>query len=202
MRLDDYTLPDTEMNVTCDTPLPSDDISGEASGTDKSFKGIKAKILNVTFTLQFERKDELKTFVAFAESLDENGDLIPRTIVHDTADVLGINQVTFHERHKVSEIPDFKAWKVNFKLQEYISPAEKNAAKQDTTTVQTGQSSEGEKTVEAPDATPEEIIQRQLTSFEEKVLKVADRWSKKINATVSDAFGDEEKTETQEQPKT
>ncbi len=173
MKLDDYKVPDTELNVVCNMPIEAADISGENSNTATSFKGIKAKILNVKFQLAANQLVELYEFMRVAETLDDNSqDLKPYTVIDDIADAMNINQVTFYENVKVSKVPGFEAFKISFKLKEHISAAEKNAAKQQTTTTPSNQTSTNSQPVTAAgntQPTPDPVA-RQLTGFE-KILK-------------------------------
>ena len=51
-------------------------------------------------------------------------------IVDDLADALNINQVTFYESVKIRELEDLNAYRVNFKLKEFISTPEKTESRE------------------------------------------------------------------------
>ncbi len=178
MKLDRYTVPDTEFNVICNMSIGSTDLSGETSNTQSTFNGIKAKILNVKFQVGTDDTDLIQHFMQVAEAV-ENDDLKVYTIVDDLADALNINQVTFYENVKVGRVPDFEAISIVFKLKEHISPSEKNEAKADTTTVQNGQSSTGQATDNAETPKPAQAIPPELSAFE-KFLKKGDALAKEI----------------------
>ena len=133
MMLDDYSVPERELSITCQMPIASHDLSGENSTTDNSFQGIKAKILQVKFIIPFEKTDELSALMQIAEAT-EKGDLKKYAIVDPTADAMNINQVQFYENVKVRQLDDINAWRIVFKLKEHISTAEKAAEREASST--------------------------------------------------------------------
>ena len=171
MKLNDYEVPDLEFQIKTNMPIGSQDLSGETSSTASSFKGFKAFVFSCRFMIRTNEPELLAGFLSVLRALDDKGDQKVYEIVDDLADACNVNQVTFFERFQVSKSPELEAWIVDFKLKEYISAPEKNEARQDTSTAQSGQSSAGEQTVDAPQPTPEQPIDRELTWIEEFLQK-------------------------------
>ncbi|WP_226648113.1 hypothetical protein [Microbulbifer variabilis] len=170
MRLNDFVLRGSEITVNGVLRIETESLGGNTSSTDRAKNGIKPKALTVSLVIAFNKSADLSELLQQAESVDENGKLKVFDIVDDTAKAMNIRQVQFNEAFNVRQIPEKKAWRVNFTLSEYLSIPEKVEQRQKTQTAQR-QSANGE-AIAAADTEQQDGTET-LTGFE-KVLKFAD----------------------------
>ncbi|WP_299580958.1 hypothetical protein [uncultured Microbulbifer sp.] len=125
MLLNDISIPKTELQVSVTTELNNESLGGETSSTSSAHKGIKPKLVSVSFVVKYTDHDDLTQFYRLAEATDNNGDLLIYDITDRSVNAANIRQVIFNGRIEQRELIDRKAWRVSFALQEYLSVAEK-----------------------------------------------------------------------------
>lgn len=170
MRLNDFILRGSELAVNSVLRIETESLGGNTSSSDRAKNGIKPKTLTVSLVIAFKNAEHLSALVQQVESVDTNGKLTVFDIVDDTARAMNIRQVQFNEALNVRQIPEKKAWRVNFTLSEYLSIPEKVEQRQKTQAAQQ-QSANGEPVATA--SVEDQEGGESLTGFE-KVLKFAD----------------------------
>lgn len=168
MRLNDFTIPDNGFFTSVSLAFEEDSLSGETSSTATALKGIKPSEINTSFIVRKKEASTLTRFMQLARSTDDNGDLVLYNLTDETANAMNIRQVKFTGRVDVRESTDLLAWRVSFKLKEYLSVPEKSEQRQAQTTQES--TDEGQQVAAA---VPQDEEQVQYTGFE-KVLKVID----------------------------
>jgi len=125
MRLNNYDLPGSNHKLRVSTTFEDSDMSGETSSSDRAHKGIKPKEFSVFFVLNFDDASALGQFYQTAQAVDDNGDLVIYEITERTANAVNVQQVRFSGRLDAVEMDGLHAWKVSFKLKEFLSVPEK-----------------------------------------------------------------------------
>ncbi|WP_444894904.1 baseplate complex protein [Microbulbifer sp. SSSA005] len=133
MVLNDTKIPGYGLTVSVATEFSSESLSGETSSTSSVHKGIKPKIITVSFIIKYIEADSLTSFYRLAESVNDNGELTVYNITSSSANAANIRQVIFSGRIDQREMQDIKAWRISFSLQEYLSTAEKTELRQEST---------------------------------------------------------------------
>ena len=125
LKLDEEEVPNKELNVSVTLPMPTENISGDSSGTDTLHKGFKAKEISVRFIVPFDEAERLGDVFFMAEQLGDDGQPWIYNITNDTANAANVRQVRFSTRLVANEMEALQAWKVSFTLLEYRSVPEK-----------------------------------------------------------------------------
>lgn len=165
------------LKVEAVLPFKDKDQSGQTSGTQKSEGGIKAKELNVTGLIPFNRSDDLTRIFALAEGVDSGGKQTVYRVSNLTATAIGMRQATFTGRLSAPESESLRAWNVSFTLREYSSVPEKKEAnvfsKLGTVAAQTtpGVTLPATSTTESTDTPPDTEL-----SSSDKFWKKIDDW--------------------------
>lgn len=137
MLIGDYLVPGFQVGdlgfdgrVSASVEAPSDDLSGHTDSTDRAEKGIKPKILNVSFSLQKTDagRERLFTLIDRAEMRDGE-EATPHAVVHSLAMALRIRQVKFSGLN-IEEDEVLFCWHISFSLTEHRSVPEAAAARQ------------------------------------------------------------------------
>ena len=140
-------------------------MSGQSSATDISEKGAKAKELGVSMLVPFVEAAWLTQLVAMAEAVDETGARKRYRINNRTAKALKIRQVVFVGQLTAPEQETINAWRVTFKLREFLSVPERKEARAKTPTAK--QQSQAGETTAAGNQTSEDVPPgTELTSVE------------------------------------
>ncbi|MDG9666717.1 DNA-binding protein [Hahella sp. CR1] len=168
MRLNDFTVPGTELTVTGNLRIETEDLGGQTSGTDRANKGIKPKTLTVSLLILKKHAGDLTDLVKVAEAEDGAGKLRVYDIVEDTARAMNVRQVQFTGAFVCKDLSPSQAWRVSFTLAEYLSVAEKTEQRRDLSQTEVQQAT-GE-TIAAQEETPAEG--ETLTGFETFLSKV------------------------------
>lgn len=167
MRLNEFIVPGSELNVSVKLTFDSADISGETSSTSRVHKGIKAKTIEVTSVVAFKDKAFIAELYQCAQAVDVNNDLVVYNITDNTANAANIRQVTFYGSVTLREMATINAWRLRFELREHLSVPEKKEQRLEQVSSAT---SPNEPTSTNAIADEPEIP---LTRFEQ-VLKVVD----------------------------
>lgn len=125
MRLDNFSVGGSGLKVTGSFLFETENISGQSSGTESSFDGIKPKRFAVALVIDYEKPNELKKLIRVAESVDANGDLKIFDCVEKTINAASVSQVKFVGRFRFVENDTIRSWNVSFELEEHISTAQK-----------------------------------------------------------------------------
>jgi len=106
--------------------MPTDDLSGNTSVTEKADKGIKPKKLMVTFSLRKVKKDfaYLTKFLALAEAKNSKGEAKVYIVIHPLAQSVKIRQMRFSGSVSVIEDDILHKWDLSFTLEEFRSVPE------------------------------------------------------------------------------
>lgn len=160
-----------KMNATRISPsveIREQDMTGQASGTDGSEQGDKGIVLAISGLIPFKRQDVLKQLMLLSRATEDGKRKIYR-IGNETAKTLTVRQVRFVGQITADEQEKLMAWKVSFRLREYLSVTEakqqKEQSKAADTTVQTTENTTMA-TPKAHAAITNETAQAQQTSFE------------------------------------
>ena len=105
------------------------DMSGSKSSTKKSEKGVKAKELQVTGVIPYDRKEWLTTLFNLAEAETGKGEQTKYRVSSVTAEAVNMREVQFADSVIAQEMEDRLAWQVSFTLREVNSVAEKKEAR-------------------------------------------------------------------------
>lgn len=164
------------MKLTGSLKIEAADMSGQTSATDKSEKGFKPKTLTVAMTIPFKKVEDLQTLMRLAEGTEGGGQQTTYRIVNDTAQAMGIRQVTFTDGVSAREDDTLQQWIIQFTLTEKLSNPEKKEQRRAGNGV-ASQSAPGDgvagsngSAVSGQDEAPQE-----LTGFE-AVLKKVDNY--------------------------
>ena len=125
LALDGTSIEGYDHKVTCDLPMPDEDLSGKSSSTAAAEGGIKPKRLRVSLNIKYENADHLADLVLLATDQNEDGARKRYDIVNKTAEAFNIRKVRFTERFNAQELGDIQAWAVSFVLVEHVSVQEK-----------------------------------------------------------------------------
>ncbi|MFH4413470.1 baseplate complex protein [Vibrio diabolicus] len=164
------------MNSTRISPsveIREQDMTGQASGTDGSEQGDKGIVLAVSGLIPFKRKDVLKRLMLLSRATEAGKRKIYR-IGNETAKTLTVRQVRFVGQLAADEQEKLMAWKVTFRLREYMSVTEAKQQKEQAKAQQAvTQSTDNTTTAEpkAHAATANQTEQVKRTSFEAALLQ-------------------------------
>lgn len=100
------------------------DMSGQASSTKKSDKGVKAKEIAITGLIPFREKQWLADLFNLAEATDGKGEQKKYRITNISAEAVNMREVQFSGDISASE-QTVQGWTVSFTLREVNSVAEK-----------------------------------------------------------------------------
>lgn len=106
------------------------DMSGQASSTQKTDKGIKAKELNVSGIIPYRYKEWLSQLINLAEAENEKGEQVKYRISCTLAEMMNVREVKFSGSVNVNPETNKLAWTVSFTLREVNSVAEKKTERQ------------------------------------------------------------------------
>lgn len=149
------------------------DMSGSKSSTQKSEKGVKAKELQVSGIIPYDRKEWLTTLFNLAEAETGKGEQEKYRVSSVTAEAVNMREVQFADSVSAQEMENRLAWQVSFTLREVNSVAEKKEARKAKPQVKT----QGEKAPVAQSSQP----QTEQTGGADKAQKEDNSISKKIN---------------------
>lgn len=127
------------------------DMSGSKSSTQKSEKGVKAKELQVTGVIPYDRKEWLTTLFNLAEAETGKGEQSKYRVSSVTAEAVNMREVQFADSVTAQEMENRLAWQVSFTLREVNSVAEKKEARKAKPQVKT----QGEKAPVAQSSQPQ-----------------------------------------------
>lgn len=147
------------------------DMSGSKSSTKKSEKGVKAKELQVTGVIPYDKKEWLTTLFNLAEAESGKGEQAKYRVSSVTAEAVNMREVQFADSVTAQEMENRLAWQVSFTLREVNSVAEKKEARKAKPQVKT----QGEKAPVAQSSQP------QATEQEEKDKDKRKGWAKKLD---------------------
>ncbi|MGY0603570.1 MAG: baseplate complex protein [Paraglaciecola chathamensis] len=167
--LDGNQLPGSELRLSVNYSIESDDLSGQGSSTTDAETGDKAQIVRVRVLIPHAKPEDLKTIRDLAGQRDEDGSRHVFTIVNETTEAMSIRQVKFNAEFLVKEDDAKKAWWVNFILKEHRSVAEKVQEQQDLS-----EKKEVEQTT--PNATEVDQEKIQQLSTVEQWLQQGENW--------------------------
>ena len=105
------------------------DMSGSKSSTKNSEKGVKAKELQVSGIIPYERKEWLTTLFNLAEAETGKGEQAKYRVSSVTAEAVNMREVQFADTVNAQEMENRLAWQVSFTLREVNSVAEKKEAR-------------------------------------------------------------------------
>jgi len=165
LTLDGERLPGSELTVSINFSIPSDDLSGQGSSTVDAETGDKPQLVRVRLLIPHKTPDDLKIIRDLAGKRAEDGSRHIYTIVNDSAQAMSIRQVKFHSEMLVKE-DQKKAWWVNFVLKEHRSVAEKVEEQKDL-------SAKEQTAVETP--TPAPVVENSEEKRIEKLVGI-ERW--------------------------
>lgn len=133
------------------------DMSGSKSSTKKSEKGVKAKELQVTGVIPYDRKEWLTTLFNLAEAETGKGEQAKYRVSSVTAEAVNMREVQFADSVIAQEMENRLAWQVSFTLREVNSVAEKKEARKAKPQVKT----QGEKAPVAQSSQPKAAEQEE-----------------------------------------
>lgn len=151
------------------------DMSGSKSSTKKSEKGVKAKELQVTGVIPYDRKEWLTTLFNLAEAETGKGEQAKYRVSSVTAEAVNMREVQFADTLNAQEMETRLAWQVSFTLREVNSVAEKKEARKAKPQVKT----QGEKAPVAQSSQP------QVAEQEEKDKR--EGWAKNLDDILGEA---------------
>ena len=151
------------------------DMSGSKSSTKKSEKGVKAKELQVTGVIPYDRKEWLTTLFNLAEAETGKGEQAKYRVSSVTAEAVNMREVQFADTLNAQEMETRLAWQVSFALREVNSVAEKKEARKAKPQVKT----QGEKAPVAQSSQP------QVAEQEEKDKR--EGWAKNLDDILGEA---------------
>ena len=162
--LGDYAFPSAELMVGASAQIDSEDLSGETSNTDSAHKGIKPKVVNVSFLVRFTDSRLLTEFSNIVQAVNDNGELVIYNITNKTANALNIRQVRFSGNFRTKEDAELQGWRVSCSLSEFVSVPEKKENRLSAIAAP-GDTATAEQTAEAQ-------AQKTLSTFEKLLKKV------------------------------
>jgi len=169
VRLNEYTVPNSELRVNASLRIENETLAGQTSSTSSTNKGVKPKVLQVSLLIRFDDAKQLTELTSVAEAMDDKGALTVYDIVEPTANAMNVRQVQFTDNFSVREVDGNKAWRVTFSLKEYLSVSEK--AEQRLAVSEPGaQSAEGDTISTA--STSQDTATEPLTGFEQFLSRV------------------------------
>ena len=133
--------------VDLQSQLPSDDLSGNTSGTEKADKGVKPKTLNCSFSLREKDLFWLPDFMKLSDDRDGGGEAIKYDVVHPLTVALRIRQMRFTGTVTVKQSDNLRAYDISFTLEEYRSVPEATEARLQKRTVNDAKPAESFKSV-------------------------------------------------------
>lgn len=151
------------------------DMSGSKSSTKNSEKGVKAKELQVSGIIPYERKEWLTTLFNLAEAETGKGEQAKYRVSSVTAEAVNMREVQFADTVNAQEMENRLAWQVSFTLREVNSVAEKKEARKAKPQVKT----QGEKAPVAQSSQP------QAAEQEEKDKRKG--WAKNLDDILGEA---------------
>lgn len=160
-----------KMNATRISPsveIREEDMTGQASGTDGSEQGDKGIVLAISGLIPFKRQDILKQLMLLSRATQDGKRKIYR-IGNETAKTLTVRQVRFVGQITADEQEKLMAWKVSFRLREYLSVTEAKQQKEQLKAAEATTQATENTTVATPKAhaaITNETAQVQQTSFE------------------------------------
>ncbi|WP_394143786.1 baseplate complex protein [Vibrio atypicus] len=173
IALDGQILEINSTRVSPSVEIREEDMTGQASGTDGSEQGDKGIVLAVSGLVSFKRARVLKQLMKLSRAT-ENGRRKVYRIGNETAKTLTVRQVRFVGQISADEQEKLMAWKVSFRLREYLSVTEakqqKEQAKAQELTVQTTENTTAA-TAKSHAAVTSETAQVTQTSFEAALIQ-------------------------------
>ena len=124
LYLDEKPLKGYNHNISISNRIEREELTGSQTSTLSSFKGIKPKVMQVTFNIRFEDENHLKEINALFEGI-VNGAPKIYTISEPAANAIGMNYAAFSENLDIKSLDPIKAWGLSFTLIESHSNAEK-----------------------------------------------------------------------------
>lgn len=121
-----------DLVVAWSMEMPTDDLSGNTSLTDKADKGIKSKRLAVAFSIRETRSelDYWSRLLTTLEAKDGQGQAMHYVVVHPLAQASRIRTMRLVGQVRVAENPQFRQYDVSFELEEVRSVPEAAEARQ------------------------------------------------------------------------
>lgn len=116
-----------DLAVAMSMEMPSDDLSGNTSDTSKADKGIKAKRVQVAFSIRSNRDNELfywATFLAMLEARDGKDQAKEYVVIHPLIQASRIRMMRPVGQVRVSESQNMCQYDVSFELEEVKSVPE------------------------------------------------------------------------------
>ena len=104
------------------------DMSGSKSSTKNTEKGVKAKELQVSGIIPYDRKEWLTTIFKLAEAETGKGEQEKYRVSSVTAEAVNMREVQFADSVSAQEMENRLAWQVSFTLREVNSVAEKKGS--------------------------------------------------------------------------
>lgn len=150
------------------------DMSGSKSSTKNTEKGVKAKELQVSGIIPYDRKEWLTTIFKLAEAETGKGEQEKYRVSSVTAEAVNMREVQFADSVSAQEMEKRLAWQVSFTLREVNSVAEKKEERKKKPQVKT----QGEKAPEAQSSQPQTTAQNEENAGKGKK---DDSFSKKLD---------------------
>ncbi|MGI1677586.1 MAG: hypothetical protein K6L75_02560 [Cellvibrionaceae bacterium] len=163
MRLGDYKVPGSELNVHLGFKINAKDLGGNTSASDTANAGIKPSRFRVSVVIKFSNSDDLFRLSEKAKAVDDNGDFAVYEIVDKTAQAMQVKRVKFTDNFDTREIPGKQAWRVSFVLMEYKTVPEKAEKRQELSAAES-QGVEGAEQIN--ESEPASIEEEKLVGFE------------------------------------
>ncbi|HAT1683713.1 TPA: DNA-binding protein [Klebsiella oxytoca] len=129
LALNGQAVPLRRLTVTLKMTIQDRDASGKSSSTATSEQGIKAKELQVSGLIPFDRPDDLKWLFRLAEAKSAGGAQQVYRISNADAAAVNMKQGIFSDAVGATPEQGLMAWKVDFTLKEKMSSAEKAAGR-------------------------------------------------------------------------
>ena len=123
-----------ELSVAWSMEMPTEDLSGNTSLTDKADKGIKPKRLSINFALR-ENKSELEywtRFLLMLEAKDSKGQAIEYVVIHPLVQASRIRTMRVVGQVRIAESTQQRRYDVSFELEEVRSVPEASEARSQT----------------------------------------------------------------------
>ncbi|MGC6248952.1 hypothetical protein ACNO7P_11035 [Bisgaard Taxon 45] len=118
-----------KINMSISMKRDDKDMSGQKSSTKHTDKGIKAKEINVSGIIPYNRKEWLANLFKLAEAENEKGEQATYRISSMSANAINMREVRFSDGISASEDDGQMAWQVSFLLREVNSISEKKEAR-------------------------------------------------------------------------
>ena len=174
LALNDKKIEGKNITVSAVMQFNESDMSGQSSATDISEKGAKAKELGVSMLVPFANSAWLTQLVAMAEAVDDTGARKKYRINNITAKALKIRQVVFVGQLTAPEQETINAWRVTFKLREFLSVPERKESRAKIPAAQQ-QSQAGEVTIVGNQQSEDVPPGTELTSMETFFKNIDDK---------------------------